>query len=163
MRNIEEFTAKMNLPPVTHIGIVVRDLDRAVAYYSEIFGLGPFEPIYDFSPDRYWYKGEKTKLRLRISRTVWGNLEFELIQPLEGKSVLQDFLDTSGEGLHHLGIDVENYDDIVQRMNEAGFKPLLAIETYLPKRGCWSKASYFDTHKTGGVIMEVIWRPWLKK
>ncbi len=161
--SVEQISAKMDLPPVTHVGVVVKDVCQAVDYYSRIFGLGPFEPVYDFSPDKYWYKGEKSQLSLKVSRTVWGEMEFELIQPLAGKSVLHDHLNTRGEGLHHLGIDVENYDDIVRRMNEEGFKALLAIETYLPKKESLSKASYFDTDKIGGVIMEVIWRPWLYK
>ncbi len=92
---------------------------------------------------------------------MWGSMEFELIQPLEGESVLQDFLDTKGEGLHHLGIDVKNYDEVVRKISEEGFKPLLEIETYNPSKEMWAKAGYFDTNKTGGVIMELMFRPWL--
>jgi 4-hydroxyphenylpyruvate dioxygenase-like putative hemolysin len=163
MKGIEEFTAKLNLPPVTQIGVVVRDVEQSVVYYSEILGLGSFEPIYDFEPDKSWYMGKSSPLRLRISRVMWGAMEFELLQPLGGKSIHQDFLDAHGEGLHHLGIDVTNYDDIVRMMNQAGFKPLQALETYIPRRDSWAKASFFDTEKIGGVIIEVMWRPWLAK
>ena len=30
MKNIEKITAKVDLPPVTQIGVVVRDLDQAM-------------------------------------------------------------------------------------------------------------------------------------
>jgi len=163
MKDTEEFTAKMNLPPVTQIAIVVRDMEQSLEYYSKTFGLGPFEPSYEFAPDKSWYMGTEAPLRLLVSRTPWGTMEFEVLQPLGGPSIHQDFLDTHGEGLHHLGIEVEDYDGIVSNMDRAGFKPIQALETYLPKRDCWAKAAYFDTHKIGGIILEIMWRPWLHK
>ncbi len=61
MKSMEEFTAKMDLPPVTQIGVVVRDLDQAMEYYTKIFGLGPFNPVLDFKPDKKLvYGGEIT-------------------------------------------------------------------------------------------------------
>lgn len=163
MKSMEEFTAKMDLPPVTQIGVVVRDLDQAMEYYTKIFGLGPFNPVLDFKPDKNWYMGERLPLHLRLGRAEWGAMDFELVQPLEGKSIHQDFLDTHGEGLHHLGIDVDNYDEVVGMMNQAGFRPLQAVEIFLPMNDSWAKATYFDTQKIGGVVIEVLWRPWLRK
>ena len=161
MNNMEDVTSKMNLPPFSQIGIVVRDLDRAMDYYSRTLGLGPFNPVFELAPDKNWYMGEESPLRLRIGRTEWGAMDFELVQPLEGKSIHQDFLDAHGEGLHHLGIDVNNYDEVVQMMDRAGFKPLQALEVFI--NDSWARAAYFDTHKIGGVIMEILHRPWLGK
>ena len=163
MKDVEGLTGITNLPPVTQIGVVVRDVAQAVAYYSDTLGLGPFEPIYDFSPDKSWYKGKASPLHLRISRTMWGAMEFELLQPLQGESIHRDFLESHGEGLQHLGCDVTNYDEVVQMMHKAGFKQEMALETYVPRRDCFSKASYFDTGRIGGVLIEVMWRPWLAK
>jgi methylmalonyl-CoA/ethylmalonyl-CoA epimerase len=107
--------------------------------------------------------GKESPLRLRIGRTQWGSMDLELVQPLDGKSIHQDFLDAHGEGLHHLGIDVDNYDEVVQKMTGAGFKPLQALEVFLSMNKSWAKATYFDTQKTGGIILEVLHRPWLAK
>jgi len=163
MKNMEEIAAKMNLPPVTQIGVVVRDLDQAMAYYSNTLGLGPFIPVFELAPEKSWYMGEPAPLHLRIGRTKWGEMDLELVQPLGGKSIHQDFLDTHGEGLHHLGIDVKDYDEVIRSMQEAGFKPLQSLEIYLEMNKSWAKATYFDTHKIGGIILEVLYRPWLAK
>jgi 4-hydroxyphenylpyruvate dioxygenase-like putative hemolysin len=163
MKDIEQIAAKVKMPPVTQIGVVVRDLDRAMAYYRDFFGMGPFNPVFELAPEKNWYMGKESPLRLRIGRTEWGAMDFELVQPLEGKSIHQDFLDTQGEGLHHLGIDVADFDGFVRQMKEAGFEPMQELEVYLPMNKSWAKACYFDTRKVGGIIIEALYRPWLKK
>ena len=34
---------RVKLPPLHHLGIVVKDMDKAIEYYSSIFGWGPFQ------------------------------------------------------------------------------------------------------------------------
>ena len=145
MEKIEEFTARINLPPVTQIGVVVRDMERALKYCSKTLGLGPFSPVSDLAIDKHWYRGEKSPIRLRVSRAIWGTMEYELIQPVEGRSAQQEFLDTHGEGLHHLGVEVTDYDGVVTMMSQAGLKTLVGMEIFNPLHQCWAKASYFDT------------------
>ncbi len=161
MINPYSVTSMMELPPVTQIGVIVRNMEQAVEYYSRTFGLGPFTPVTELAPDKSWYMGEPCPLHLRVSRAMWGAMEFELIQPLKGKSIHQDFLDTYGEGINHLGIETSNYDEVVQKVSRAGFKPIQALEVFLPQHNCWGKATFFDTRTVGGFLIEVMCRPWL--
>lgn len=161
MEGTGDLITKMNLPPVTQIGVVVRDLEQAVKFYSTDLGLGPFSPITDLIPDKNMYLGEPHPMHLMISRAMWGWMEFELIQPVEGKSVHRDFLETHGEGLHHLGIETDKYDEVIGKMSEGGFKALQKLEVFLPKFNSWGKATFFDTRSVGGIIIEVVCRPWL--
>ena len=161
MQNEGAFTEKLGLPPATQIGVIVRDMEKAVEYYSTALGMGPFTPITDLKPDKNWYMGELHPAHLRVSRVMWGPMEFELIQPVSGKSIHQDFLALNGEGINHLGIETDNYDALVQKMKQAGFKPVQALETYLPQFDCWGKATFFDTQGVGGIIIELSSRPWL--
>jgi len=160
MDEIEEMQTKLDLPRVSQIGVVVRDMDRAVDYYESIFGLGPFT-VYEFVPDKHWYMEEPSPLKLLMGKAMWGDVEWELLQPLEGKSLHQDFLDTHGEGLQHLGFNVGNYDETFERMKQAGFQPLMRAESYVETYGGNLKACYFDTRRVGGVICEIIWKSWL--
>jgi hypothetical protein len=57
MESKEEITAKFDLPPATQLGVIVRDMEKAVEYYSKAFGIGPFAPITDLKPDKGWYMG----------------------------------------------------------------------------------------------------------
>lgn len=160
MSNSENLRKSLSLPPVSQIGVVVRDIDKAVHYYSTVFGMGPFT-VYEFVPEKHWYMEEPSHLKLKMGKAMLGNLEWEMIQPLEGKSLHQAFLDSHGEGMQHLGFNVGNYDDMFENMRSEGFQPLMRAETYVETYKGYLRACYFDTRKVGGVIFEIIWKSWL--
>lgn len=160
MTQAENLREMLNLPPVSQIGVVVRDMERAVDFYSSIFGLGPFV-VYDFVPDRHWFRGEASPLTIRMGKAMWGSIEWELLQPLSGESIHQEFLEEHGEGLQHLGFNVRNYEEWFERMETAGFDPLMWTESYVETYQGDLKACYFDTRRVGGVIFEIIWKSWL--
>jgi 4-hydroxyphenylpyruvate dioxygenase-like putative hemolysin len=155
----EELRTRIGLPPVSQIGVVVRDVDKAVEFYSSVFGLGPFT-VYEFSPEKHWYMEEPSPLTLKMGKAMWGEVEWELLQPVQGKSLHKEFLETHGEGLQHLGFKVSDYDGTYKRMLDAGFRPLMRAETYVETYQGHLKACYFDTRRVGGVIFEIIWREW---
>jgi len=155
-----EMTIKLGLPPVSQIGVVVRDIDTAVNYYSSMFGLGPFT-VYEFVPEKHWYMEEPSHLKLKMGKAMWGDIEWELLQPLEGKSIHKEFLESYGEGLQHLGFNVPNYDEMFAKFKKAGFTPLMRAETYVDTYKGYLRACYFDTRRVGGVIFEIIWKSWL--
>jgi len=160
MSGIEDLKGKLTLPPVSQIGAVVKDVEKAATFYSSSFGIGPFT-IYDWSPDRHWYNEEPSYLKLRMGKAIWGEIEIELIQPLEGISDHKSFLETHGEGLHHLGFNVPNYEEVFERFLKEGFRPLMRAESYVETYKGHLKACCFDTRKIGGVLIEIIWKSWL--
>lgn len=73
---------------------------------DEILGIDTFS-IVDFPPEgenvKMMYKGENSAFKAKFCFINLGNLELEIIQPLEGDTVWGDFLKgTNGMGLHHL-------------------------------------------------------------
>lgn len=161
MNGSDDLRKKLGLPPVSQIGLVVKDIARAVGYFSSFFGLGPFT-VYDFEPDRHWYKEEPSHFKVKMAKAMWGDIEWEMLQPLEGKSLHQEFLETHGEGLQHLGFNVRNYDETFENFVQAGFQPLMRAESYVETYKGNLKACYFDTRRVGGVIFEIIWKSWLE-
>ena len=160
MLNSEGLKDTLGLPAISQIGVIVKDVERAARYYSSIFGINPFT-IYEWSPDRHWDNEVPSHLRLRMGKAIWGDIELELIQPLEGSSDHRIFLETHGEGLHHLGFNVPNYDELFQKFVERGFKPLMRAESYVETYKGHLKACCFDTRDIGGVLFEIIWKSWL--
>ncbi len=154
--------SRLGLPPISQIGIVVRDMGKAVEYYEGFFGLGPWT-VYDSTPDRYWYRGKPSHMKLRQGKAMLGGIELELVQPLEGESTFHEFLEAQGEGLHHLAFYTDDYDGMVGKFEAAGFKPLLQAEAYVETYKGTVKACHFDTRAVGGVIFEVVWKSWLVK
>ena len=160
MSGIDELKAKLELPPVSQIGIIVKNMGRSVQYFSSMFGIGPFT-VYEFVPEKQWFMEKISPAKYAMGKAFWGNIEIELIQPLEGKSLHMDFLKSQGEGLHHLGFNARNYEDLFKKFIREGFQPLLRAETYVETYKGHLKACYFDTQKVGGVLFEIIWKSWL--
>ncbi len=101
----------MDLPGDTfkqcvQVGVVVRDLDAKVEYLQRVFGIGPFRVIDWPPPERgrlyKEYHGQPGQYTARIASADLGTLQLELVEPLQGPSIWQDFLDQHGEGIHHI-------------------------------------------------------------
>ena len=160
MSSMNELRIKLKLPPPYQIGVVVEDMDKAVEYYSTIFGIGPFT-VYEFMPEKQWFLEKPSSFKLKLGKAVWGDFELELLQPMEGESLHKDFLENYGEGMQHLGFLVPNYDEMFNKFKKAGFQPLTRAETYVETYKGYLKACYFDTRSVGGIIFEIIWKSWV--
>lgn len=158
----EELRRVLGLPVPGHIGVVVRDMNKAVDYYSSVFGIGPFT-VYNFKPTKHWLREVQYPMTLVTGHAQWSNIQLELLQPLEGKSLHKEFLETNGEGIQHIGFHVSDYDEFFEKFTKAGFKPLTRAETYHDVYKGYSRACYFDTRSIGGIIFEITWRSWLMK
>ena len=89
------------------VGIVVKSIDETVKFYTEVFGIGPFEIIEKDFPNATYY-GKKAGYRGKRAFAQLGPLTLELIELVEGKTVHEDFLKEKGEGIHHLGFAVKD-------------------------------------------------------
>ena len=104
------------------ISLVVRDLEATMKTYVEEYGIGPWE-IYDFNPEtmtRAERDGRPTDSASRIAVTMVGSVQWELVQPLDDKSLYAEFLATKGEGLHHVAVGTASYADALQTMQAKG-------------------------------------------
>lgn len=133
------------------VGAVVKDMDKVIDYYASL-GIGPFgEPRQIITSHEY--KGKTINTKAKFLLTNMGEVDFELIQPIEGPSVWQDFLEKKGEGLHHIGFFVKNIDEAEQNLVNQG---LNIIQKGRSDKGGYA---YFDTDRVGGVVFELIQKP----
>ncbi|MDO9542009.1 MAG: VOC family protein, partial [Kiritimatiellia bacterium] len=146
----KELKEKLNLPAMSQICIAVRDLDRAVAYYESL-GLGPFVKP-EISYTDVFYHGRPVTSKWIMGFCSLGQIEMELSQPVSGPNIYQDFLETKGEGIHHLGFDVKDMDERLVRYEKMGVRVLQSGRT--PSGGF----AYLDTTEIGGAIFEIIQR-----
>jgi catechol 2,3-dioxygenase-like lactoylglutathione lyase family enzyme len=145
----------LKFPNVGHIGVIVKNIDRVIEYYSPVFGIGPFE-IYDFRPQKTWVRGQEVRpFELKIATADVGPAKMELIQVIRGESPHRAFLDIHGEGLQHLGFYVENYDEWKSYVREMGMEILCEIEAEDQVRGK-RRAFYMNSGEIGGVLFEII-------
>jgi methylmalonyl-CoA/ethylmalonyl-CoA epimerase len=140
---------------VDQIGIVVRELEPAVEYWARLVGGTPWR-IWTYGPrmlSAQDYRGHDASFEMRVALSS-STPQVELIAPLSGPSLYQDWLDAHGPGLHHLGAFEADLASGIERMRGHGFEVLQS------GRGQGVDGdggfAYFDTAGEVGVILELI-------
>ena len=112
-----------------HIGVVVRDMEQAIARLTAL-GIGPFKPRILPPENKETFRGKPfvPAEHVTIQITQIGNVELELIQPTAGESPHREFLDAKGEGIQHLGFIVRDLGQEVEALTGAGSSVMLTSE-----------------------------------
>jgi len=95
---------------ITEVGVAVRDLRQAMVHLEATLGAVP-GPIQRYEP----YGMEFCMCRV-------GNVDFELMAPLDDTGVIARFLERRGEGLHHVGFAVDNAEADQRRLEARGLR-----------------------------------------
>jgi methylmalonyl-CoA/ethylmalonyl-CoA epimerase len=122
-----------------HLGVVVRDMDAAVKYY-ESFGLFTFQKEFG---------GGEGRARMRMAES--GQNRIELIAPSSGPPMFREFLDTKGEGIHHIAYTVDSLDSEMAAMAAKNVPVIMGM-----RRTDGSGIAFYDFRKIGGVVIELM-------
>jgi methylmalonyl-CoA/ethylmalonyl-CoA epimerase len=131
----------MGLTEVDHVAIAVRDLDAAVAWYAATFGA---EVAHREVVER---DGVEEALLAVADSYV------QLLTPTRADSPVAKYLETKGEGLHHVGYRV---DDCAAALAQAVAAGARAIDTE-PRPGSRGTTVAFLHPKTAfGTLIELV-------
>lgn len=119
--------------PIRQLGYVVRDIERAMRYWTVHLGVGPFF-YYESAPTRdFEYRGKSCKAQTSAALAQSGSLQIELLQPRDDlDSPYVDFLRSGREGLQHVAFWTETFDADLSQALKAGFEPVLTGYTIEP-------------------------------
>ena len=127
---------------ISHIGIVVPNIEKTSQAFSEIFGV-PASPVRTGSltlPEGTL--SNAVPLLVRFTNFIVGNMRFELVQPVSGPSPHQDHLDRFGQSLHHIGFELKI--------------PKMGIDYLVSKGGRWRTAPSVDMRTILGFQAELL-------
>ncbi len=133
-----------------HICIVVKDIEKTKSYYESI-GIGPwteYPPLVEYTTLNVI--DEKGFFATRFVYTKIGDLQLQLVQPGEGKTIYKEFLEKKGEGVFHIGFEVADIGMVDKQLTEDGLKILSS-----GRRDDGSGFSYYDTREDAGVTLLV--------
>jgi methylmalonyl-CoA/ethylmalonyl-CoA epimerase len=128
----------MNEPRVAHIGIAVSSLAEALPFYRDVLGLTPGRP--------------ETADGASIVSLHFGDVDVELLEPIDPAGPVAKFLARRGPGIHHVCYRVPDLDAALARCRAAGYR--LIDET--PRRGVSGRRiAFLHPKATHGILLEL--------
>lgn len=126
---------------VDHIGLVVRDLDAAIALYRDAFGVTEWERV--ALPERH----------MTVAVAHIGTTMIELIAPTSDEAAFAKFLAERGPGTHHVAYRV---NDITAALSAARARGIQLIDEQ-PRPGLHNTlVAFLHPKSTMGVLIELV-------
>ena len=128
---------------IDHVGIAVADLDEAVAFYRDAYGMQVLH--------------EETNEEQGVREAMVGVGDsgscIQLLAPLSPESTIAKFLARSGPGMQQLAFRVDDIDEVSSVLRERGLRLLYDA----PKRGTSdSRVNFIHPKDAGGVLVELV-------
>lgn len=142
---------------ITHVGIIVADIEASVKKAWEEFHVGPWR--LDNLPENIptWNRGKPVKSAQKVAFGKIAGMEVELIQPLENsKTYMLEELKNHGTGLSHAGIicdSLTQMEALADWLREHGYEEVHHAKAVGPMGDGGNY--HFDTRKTLGFFLEI--------
>ncbi len=141
-------SAPLDLPEhlflcIDHVGVAVPDLDEAIAFYRDAFGMQV----------THEETNEEQGVREAMVAVGDSGSSIQLLAPLNEQSTIAKFLDRSGPGLQQLAYRVTDVEKVSQVLRERGLRLLYDA----PRRGTSnSRINFIHPKDAGGVLVELV-------
>jgi methylmalonyl-CoA/ethylmalonyl-CoA epimerase len=128
---------------IDHVGIAVPDLDDAIAFYRDTFGI---VSVHEET-------NEEQGVREAMLAVGDGETRIQLLAPLSPDSTIAKFLGRNGPGVQQVAYTVDDVDAVSETLRARGMR-LLYEE---PRRGtAGSRVNFVHPKDTGGVLVELV-------
>ena len=129
------------LTEIDHVAIAVRDLDAAVAWYAEAFGA-------TVAHREVVERDGVEEALLKVADSY-----VQLLTPVRDDSPVAKYLETRGEGIHHVGYRVEDCAEALAAVQAAGGRTIDAA----PRPGSRGTTVAFVHPKASfGTLIELV-------
>jgi methylmalonyl-CoA/ethylmalonyl-CoA epimerase len=126
---------------IDHVGIAVPDLDAAIAFYADAFGV------------QMVHEEVNEEQGVREAMLAVGDSHIQLLAPLRPDSPIGRFLDRQGPGIQQVAYTVDDIDAASDRLRAAGVRMLYDE----PKSGtAGSRVNFAHPKDCGGVLIELV-------
>ena len=128
---------------IDHVGIAVADLDAAIAFYRDTYGM---DLLHEET-------NEEQGVREAMMAVGHSGSCIQLLAPLSEDSPIGKFLARSGPGIQQMAYRVTDIDTVCATLRERGVRLLYDV----PKRGTSnSRVNFIHPKDAGGVLVELV-------
>ncbi|MBM7415606.1 MULTISPECIES: methylmalonyl-CoA epimerase [Nocardiaceae] len=131
---------------IDHVGIAVADLDVALEFYRDHFGMTVTHREVNESQG-------VVEAMIAVPGAADGAAQIQLLAPLDETSTIAKFLDRNGPGLQQLAFRVRDVEETAAFLRERGARLLYDA----PRRGTAdSRINFVHPKDAGGVLVELV-------
>jgi methylmalonyl-CoA/ethylmalonyl-CoA epimerase len=128
---------------IDHVGIAVPDLDAAIAFYRDTFGV---VSVHEET-------NEEQGVREAMLAVGDGTTRIQLLAPLNEHSTIAKFIGRNGPGVQQVAYTVEDIEAVSQTLRNRGLRLLYDV----PRRGTSdSRVNFIHPKDAGGVLVELV-------
>ncbi|MHA2282326.1 MAG: VOC family protein [Promethearchaeota archaeon] len=144
--------SEFKLPKFDQIGIVVRDIEKAVKLLTSILDFKVKVNIVE-QTSKVVYKGTEASFKMKKIMQKFDGKQFEIVEVLEstGDHLYSEFLKEGKRGLHHLGIYTKKEKPLLEH-----FHNNLGVEVIQRGEAGKVKFLYLNTQEVLGFYIELI-------
>ena len=125
---------------LNHVGIAVNNLDESIALYERMLGVKPL------SID------EVPHLKMKVALFEVGGVHFELLQPTAPDGDVGRFIESHGQGVHHLCFEVDDIDADLAAMAGKGIE----LIDKKGKEGLLGRIGFLHPRSTNDLLIELV-------
>jgi methylmalonyl-CoA/ethylmalonyl-CoA epimerase len=128
---------------IDHVGFAVPDLDKAIAFYAETFGI---VSVHEET-------NEEQGVREAMLAVGDGTTRIQLLAPLNDESTIAKFIGRNGPGVQQVAYTVDDIEAVSETLRARGMRLLYDA----PRRGTSdSRVNFVHPKDTGGILMELV-------
>ena len=125
---------------IDHVGVAVKDIDAAMAFFKNVFDV----------PDAEITLMEDQGVRATLIEV--GQTRLELLEPTSPETGVGKFIERRGEGLHHLAFNVTDIGGKLQALKTLGVD--LIDES--PRKGLSGTIAFVHPRSVFGILTELV-------
>ena len=131
---------------IDHVGIAVVDLDDAIAFYRDTYGM-------TLAHEETNEEQGVREAMMSVGPADAPHSHIQLLAPLSPESSIAKFLDRSGPGMQQLAYRVADLDAVIAALRERGMRLLYDA----PKIGTGgSRINFIHPKDAGGILVELV-------
>lgn len=132
---------------IDHVGIAVPDLDEAIAFYRDTFG------VVSVHEETNEEQGVREAMLTVSGRPGDDSSMIQLLAPLNEASTIAKFIGRNGPGVQQVAYTVEDLDAVSQTLRDRGMRLLYDQ----PRRGTsGSRVNFIHPKDARGVLVELV-------
>ena len=141
-------------PYFFQVAYVMDDIAAGARWFQATMGVPHFERLENVAfGETCRFRGGPADSAAHLALGFAGDVQIELIEPVRGHSIYQEFLDAGQRGLHHVAFLVPDFAAATSRLAAQGLE---CITEGVLAGAMRVDFAYFDAGPEGGSVIEIL-------